>query len=395
MVSGTKAVSPFAWLPDEVIVKGIFPNLSPSNLIRLTMVDQRFYRLANDSSLWKDAATSPRLFKNRFIKLSKHFKDTWLDSFHENVSAMTWYGELLVTTSKRTILVWDTHKHKIVHKFEEHKDDVFCVDVHGDYIISGSKDNTVGIWNPNEKEKRKKVHRLKLGKKFSLTSLRVKDEKAYIAVQGKAVQNEIQGWDLELCKQVTSFSSGLEPISQLEIKRSYLAQLSRKTVLIWDARIPQKPQFEYCDDTSYAPNNAKSIQLVGERLFCGLQCGNLGILDLRNAKELIIKNPLPRKNDPAGPTGSLMAIKVSDCFIYAMESRNRRISLWDNQTGDPVAYLAPWAPWGVEEPKERKNEQNPSYCFEIDEKGDGRILGAANGVMIRDFNNQSQEKNRA
>ena len=68
-----------------------------------------------------------------------------------NSVAVTGDGKYIISGSEdKTIAVWDIANKTLLHRFKEaHSDRILSVAVTGDdkYIISGSEDQTIGVWD--------------------------------------------------------------------------------------------------------------------------------------------------------------------------------------------------------------------------------------------------------
>ena len=70
-----------------------------------------------------------------------------LEGHTHAVSCVAFHGDYIVSGSyDKTLKVWDQQTGKCIRTLEGHKHAVYCVASHGDYIVSGSFDSTLKIW---------------------------------------------------------------------------------------------------------------------------------------------------------------------------------------------------------------------------------------------------------
>ena len=87
-----------------------------------------------------DPASTGQLRDKPLLRISSH---------EAYVSALAFVdlAHLATASGDKSIRLWDLEKAQMVSQFAEHEEDVMCVDVQGDLMVSGSCDRTAKLWD--------------------------------------------------------------------------------------------------------------------------------------------------------------------------------------------------------------------------------------------------------
>lgn len=88
-------------------------------------------------------------------KVASHY----LIGHQDSVYCLQFDDEKIITGSRdQTIKIWDLNQYQCIHTLEGHQGSVLCLKYNDEVIISGSSDHTVIVWDMKTKRIRGRLH---------------------------------------------------------------------------------------------------------------------------------------------------------------------------------------------------------------------------------------------
>jgi F-box and WD-40 domain protein 1/11 len=88
-------------------------------------------------------------------KVASHY----LIGHQDSVYCLQFDDEKIITGSRdQTIKIWDLNQYQCIHTLEGHQGSVLCLKYDDQVIISGSSDHTIIVWDMKTKRIRGRLH---------------------------------------------------------------------------------------------------------------------------------------------------------------------------------------------------------------------------------------------
>jgi len=203
----------FAVLPEEVILH-ILSYLCEKHLVQLVCVSSEWKRLAEDNAIWR------KLYIQRWNKN--------VDNFEEEGQNIIWkrYFKRYCLGRARVDRNWKEGRYQVLSF--QHGSAVLCVSFNEDWIVSGSADETIRVWNVNSGEC---AYTLR-GHIYTVKSLQFDSEK--IISGGGTRDRTVKIWDMKTGKCEKTLKGHRGGIFTLQYDNEKLVTgATDKTIRIW------------------------------------------------------------------------------------------------------------------------------------------------------------------
>ncbi len=227
---------------------------------------------------------------------------------------------ILSGSNDNTMKLWDVNTGKLIRDFIGHTASINSVSVssNGLYVISSSSDNTIKIWNILNGQQ---INEL-TGHKASINSICYSPDGKNI-LSGSS-DKSIKLWNAESGKVIKTFyghSGGIKSVCFSHNGEYILSSSSDKTVKLWDVSSGDEIktfnfQTRWVNGVTFL-NNSKKIIVKIDKL--------LKTFDIESGKEI---------NSFEGHSGRIFAMRLSSNSMYALTgSYDKTIKLWDVGSG--------------------------------------------------------------
>ncbi len=200
----------------------------------------------------------------------------------------------------KTIKIWDINTGKEVETLKGHTDSVLSVAIKDDYIVSGSSDKTIKIWDINTGKEVKTLR----DHSSSVLSIAIKDN--YI-VSG-AGDGTIKVWNIntedEIIRTLQGHTHGIKSIA---IKDNYIVSgSSDRTIIIWNIITGEaiNTLIDHADPIY-------SVAIKDGYIISGSYDKTIKIWDISTGKVL---------NTLKGHTSCILSVAINDAFIVSGSS---------------------------------------------------------------------------
>jgi WD40 repeat protein len=270
----------------------------------------------------------PKFEKRKFSSLIRIFKGhtDLIDSV-----AISPNGKYIVSGSDdETIKLWDLNTGRLVRSFEGHTDEVWSVAItpNGKYIVSGSRDNTIKLWDINTG----KLIRSFKGHVEPVQVVVITQNGKYI-VSGSD-DKTIKLWDIKTGRLVRSFEGHKGPVRSVTItpNRKYIVSGSwDDTIKLWNINTGKliKSFKGHKDDVS-----SVAISPNGNYIVSGSRDNTIKLWDINTRKILRNINTGKILRNFKGHTDEVWSVTITPNGKYIVSgSFDNTIKLWDIYTG--------------------------------------------------------------
>ncbi len=239
-----------------------------------------------------------------------------------NSMAISADGKYIVSGSDdRTVRLWDRETGKELRRFTGHTEGVNFVDLSSDgkYIVSGSRDNTVRLW---ERDSGKELRRFE-GHTDDVNSVTISADGKYI-VSGSR-DHTVRLWDSAKGKELRRYTGHTDDVNSITISTDgqYIISGSwDNTVRLWD-RATGKELRRFEGHTDWVRSVA--ISADGQYIVSGSWDQTVRLWERDSGKEM-------RRFE--GHNGSVESVSLSsDGKTIISGSRDHTVRLWDTATG--------------------------------------------------------------
>ncbi|MEM8723489.1 MAG: WD40 repeat domain-containing protein [Cyanobacteria bacterium P01_G01_bin.39] len=274
------------------------------------------------------------IFKFSFVKTA--FKSLIGHSDWVRVIAFSANGKYLVSGSNdRTVRLWDVQTGQIIHLFKGHKERVKCVwiDDRTKQIISGSADSTLKLWNLENGDLLNTIE-TSLNPKTVLNAIAIIPEQQLIVTGSTSVQGTIKRWHWqtgEMLDAVNAAFSGINSLALSADNKILASGSGGRTIKIWHLdRGLQKPQV--------IPNahesDILSLAICDRILISGGKDRTLKLWILETGEKWRLLHMLK------GHVGSIWDLAISpDGKTLASASGDFTVKVWEIETGKLLETL--------------------------------------------------------
>lgn len=244
--------------PDE-IVRHIFSFLPVDDLISASLVSKRWSKHANHAMLWKSLYARQGWKCNEAVvaKLEQILSDASSMAVYKDTPDVESLPRLphpfeakhIVKEDNRYLLNWKylyIQHHRLDQNWRNgqysiytlcgpdspsgsHEEGIYCLQFDRDYVVSGSRDRTIKIWNYHTKELQMSLH----GHTGSVLCLQFSGPEGII-MSGSS-DTSIIIWNMYTGRLLHRLSGHTESVLSLKFTDDYIVSCSRdRTISIWD-----------------------------------------------------------------------------------------------------------------------------------------------------------------
>uniref|UniRef100_A0A5S6QYA0 F-box domain-containing protein n=1 Tax=Trichuris muris TaxID=70415 RepID=A0A5S6QYA0_TRIMR len=134
-----RSTDPFALLPAHAIVK-VLSLLDPVSLCHCCLVSKRWMSVVNENNPWKSLCTDSQLYRLS----SKQAEEKHAKKFVNSDGEIRW--KMVLSERYRLWRNWMKGR-CVVRTFEGHTEGISCVQFDDNYIVSGSSDKMIKVWD--------------------------------------------------------------------------------------------------------------------------------------------------------------------------------------------------------------------------------------------------------
>ncbi len=270
-------------------------------------------------------------------------------------------GKYVISGSwDKTIKVWEVNTGKLLRVLRGHSDEItsVAVNANGKYIVSGSKDSTVKVWDLNSGNFIRNFN--SSSKKKSIDSVGIDPSGKYIVAGGRL--NSLYVWNLNTGLLIQSHNYWVESLI-IDPKGKYIITgSSDDNVAVWDLKKGDLVcTFKHSDNVT-----AVAVDSDGKYIVSGSQDKKIKVWDIQNRKELTIPNEnsihYSIANDKTGK-------------YLVLGNKDTTIKVWDIEKGTLVRSIL--------------GHKDSVRKVIIDTSGNYIISGSKDTVKVWDFNTGS------
>jgi WD40 repeat protein len=234
-----------AELPYELSCQ-IMAYISPTKVV--PYVSKAWNRVCDDNIVWREEfirlwGFPPRFHPNEYkewkflcqrrIKL----RDNWLEGKVEarileghldSVYCLQFDEHKIISGSRdNTMKIWDMQTNRCINTLRYHSGSVLCLQYNTKYLISGSSDCIIAVWDINTLE------RLRLLTGHMMPVLDVRLTNRYVISSSK--DSTIKIWDIETGELIRTLEGHTAPVNSLHINGSHFVSASGDgEIRLWD-----------------------------------------------------------------------------------------------------------------------------------------------------------------
>ncbi|BBM86652.1 protein kinase domain-containing protein [Candidatus Uabimicrobium amorphum] len=241
--------------------------------------------------------------------------------FYNSIAFNPNYETIACNSENYTTKMWKLGKNKPVHNFRGHSDYILSVLFEGQFVVSGSWDTTVRIWDTTNKHATKVVT---CGS--PVNSISLNRDNTLVAA---GTHNAIELYNIQTLQKVSVLEGHSGPLSSLVFSadNNYIISGSLDTTIrIWD--IGSKKEMSILNDHS---DYIKSLALHpnGKTLFSGSWDKTVRVWDLeKRTSSIFDTHDSPVDSITISPDGLLLA------------SLGKTVKLWDIQKNKQILVIA-------------------------------------------------------